>query len=141
MDSNRKAAAVLKNMGTANKLVEKMQSDIQTARQVVSGQFSRTKDLEELVHLLKEDNSMKKKEIDELKRALDDIHRNKILQESAIRVESVEYVRAVFEENHELKEAIRINEVRLMYRNDSFFRNMNKQIRTSTFDIAFCIRR
>ena len=119
MDSNRKAVTVLKNMGAANKLVEKMQSDIQTARQVVSGQFSRTKDLEELVHLLKEDNSMKKKEIDELKRALDVIHRDKVLQESAIRVESEEHVRAVFEENHQLKEAFRINEVWVIHRNDS----------------------
>jgi ABC-type transporter Mla maintaining outer membrane lipid asymmetry ATPase subunit MlaF len=115
MDINRKSAAVLKNMGAANKLVEGMQSDIQMARQVVCGQLSRAKDLEELVYLLKEDNTIKKGQIEELKKALDEFERGQILHESAMRVQSEESLRSMLDDNLNLKESIRVSEVQLLH--------------------------
>ena len=65
--------AKFKNASGPNKLLEIMSLDMQRFRGIMKSYMSRNKDLEELVQLLKEDNDVKKQEVESWKHKYHDL--------------------------------------------------------------------
>jgi septal ring factor EnvC (AmiA/AmiB activator) len=95
----------------ANKLLENIRADVESARTLITERNSKFSDLEELVHLLKLDNSQKNEELTDLKRELNSLRDSMIISNSSIQIKAQEAVKYIELENENLKKEFYREEV------------------------------